>query len=66
MSKEETYWYERGYNDQQWGYPLLDHVWEKRTWFRRNPKYPKKYQEIYREGQVAAWNDGARDKPWFI
>jgi len=66
MSKEEIEWYEKGYNDQEWGYPLLDHVWKKKTWFRRNTKYPLEYKKFYREGQLDAWNNGCKECPHFL
>jgi hypothetical protein len=61
-------WYQLGYDDQEWGYPLLDHVWKKKSLFNWKPKYPIKFQEDYRRGQIQCWKDGrARDnsKPWF-
>ena len=64
MNKEE-YWEQKGYDDQDWGYPLLDHVWKKKTMFNWNPKYPKKYQESYRMGQWRAHEEGVASKPWF-
>ena len=58
MTQEEQEYFDKGYNDQCWRYPLLDHVWGSK-------KYPKKYQEFYRAGQVKAYEDSKAEKPWF-
>lgn len=58
MTDEQKKWYDRGYTEQCWGYPLLDHAW--------GSSEPKKFQEVYREGQIKAWKDGEASKPWFI
>lgn len=66
MTEEEQKWYQMGYDDQCWGYPLLDHVWKKKSLFNWKPKYPIEYQSIYRKGQIDAYEAGhARDCPWF-
>jgi len=57
-TKEEEKYFDKGFNDQCWGYPLLDHAWESK-------ENPKKYQEFYRAGQAKAYEDGKAGKPWF-
>ena len=57
MSKEQEF-FDKGYNDQCWGYPLLDHAWEGNS-------HPKEYQESYRKGQIKAYQDGKAECPWF-
>mgnify|MGYP003675703204 CR=1 FL=1 len=62
---EEKKWRDLGYEDMCWGYPLLDHVWKKKTIFRWNPKYPMEYKEAYRKGNVDAYTRGhTKEKPW--
>jgi hypothetical protein len=66
LPKTKGEWYQLGFDEQEWGYPLLDHVWKKRTIFNWYPKYPQKFQQSYRDGQVDSWINGrAKDKPWF-
>lgn len=55
----EMNYFKKGYEDQSWGYPLLDHVWGTK-------KYPKIYQEDYRKGQIDAYKNNNAEKPWFI
>lgn len=59
MSKEEQYWFEKGYDEQCWGYPLLDHVWS------RFGEYPKKFKQFYQNGQTKAYEDTKAECPWF-
>jgi hypothetical protein len=57
--------YNKGYKDQEWGYPILDWVWNDTS----NTDYPKMYQKYYRAGQVRCYKDGEShkgEKPWFI
>ena len=61
MSEEQKKWYTKGYNDQCWGYPLLDHAWE----WGLDKKHPKIYQKYYRMGQSKAYEDGKAECPWF-
>jgi hypothetical protein len=65
MTTKQLEWHNKGYNDQCWGYPKLDHVWEGWTLFWKPSEYPKKYQNDYRGGQVQAFLDGKGEKPWF-
>ena len=60
MNNKQEYWYNRGYDEQKWSYPLLYHVWGRFSF-----KYPKKYQKYYRQGQIEAYRQGA-EKPWFF
>ena len=62
MNTVQKSWYDRGYIEQEWGYPLLDHAWSINPW----SKYPKKYQKYYKRGQIQAFIDGNAKKPWFI
>ena len=66
MLELEKYYFSLGYNDQCYGYPLLDHVWGYKKYFWQKTKYPKKYQQIYRNGQIQAYIDKKTEKPWFI
>jgi hypothetical protein len=62
MTKEEEYWEQKGYNDACWGYPILDHAWD------RDEEYPKRYQKSYRLGQWRAYEEGESfkgEKPYF-
>ena len=68
LPKTTDEWYQLGFDEQEWGYPLLDHVWKKRTIFNWYPKYPKKYQNAYRLGQWRAYEEGKSsrgEKPYF-
>lgn len=58
MTRREQEYFDKGYADSEWGYPLLDHVWEEDI-------EPKRYQESYRAGQVKAYEDGKSPAPWF-
>jgi hypothetical protein len=57
--------YNKGYGDQEWGYPILDWVWDD----PKNTEYPKKYQRYYRAGQIYCYKSGEsfkNEKPWFM
>jgi len=58
VNKDDQKWFDKGYQEQEWGYPLLDHSWG-------NFANPKRFQAIYRAGQVQAFIDGKAKKPWF-
>jgi hypothetical protein len=59
MNKEELKWFEKGYDEACWGYPVLDFVWG------GNIDYPKEYQQLYRNGQIKSYEDGKSERPWF-
>jgi hypothetical protein len=65
MTPEQKEWYDLGYEEQCWRYPLLDHVWGDKKYFWQKAKYPKKFQKYYRQGQIQAYLDGKAEKPWF-
>lgn len=59
MNEKEKYWVDRGFEEQCWGYPILDWVWNE------NKDYPKKYQPFYRIGQIQAHKINGVERPWF-
>ena len=63
MNKEQEYWYNLGYTEQIWGYPLKDHVWGSKKYIWSKSKHPKKYQQYYKEGQLKAFTDGKAIEP---
>ena len=65
MNENESYYFDKGYDDQCWGYPILDHAWGYKKYFWNKAKYPKKYQKFYRLGQVQSYLDGQANCPWF-